>query len=318
MAALKPAYLVCGEDHAKIDAWRSRVRRRAEEENGPGALEAFDARSESPDEVAASLSALTFGGGTRYVMVDGVESWKPAALEPLERELAAPAPDTVLVLVARGKAPDRLRSAVQKAGGELREYEAPKPRELPRWTIDRAAEEGLKLDLDAARTLVGVVGNSQQRISREVEKLALLAHPKDSLTAEQVRRLASGESGGQGYDLADALVAGDLEQALRLAEQLVERGDRPGRLLYPILSGLRRSIRAGELIDAGVSEAELAKELRVPPWLAKRIASQARKSDRDALERALCAFADLEVRMRNGDCVDDESGLTLALARAAA
>lgn len=318
MAALKPAYLVCGEDHAKIDAWRSRVRRRAEEENGPGGLEAFDARAEPPDAVAASLQALTFGGGTRYVMVDGVEAWKPATLDPLERELGSPPPDTVLVLVARGAAPDRLRKAVEKAGGELREYEAPKPRELPRWTIDRAAEEGLRLDLEAARTLVGVVGNNQQRISREVEKLALLAHPKDTLTAQHVQRHTSGEAGGKGYDLADALVAGDLERSLRLAESLVERGERPASLVYPVVSGLRRSLRAAELIDAGVSEAQLAKDLRVPPWLAKRIASQARRADRDALERALCAFAELEVKMRNGECVDDESGLTLALARAAA
>jgi DNA polymerase-3 subunit delta len=318
VAALKPAYLVCGEDHAKIDAWRSRVRRRAEDENGPGGLEGFDARSHSPDEVAAALAALTFGGGIRYVMVDGVETWKPNALDPLERELASPPPDTVLVLVARGKAPDRLSKAVEGAGGELREYSAPKPRELPRWTIERAAEEGLTLDLEAARTLVSVVGNNQQRLAREVEKLALLAHPKGSLTAAQVARLACGETGGQGYDLADALVAGDLEQSLRLAESLVERGDRPGRLVYPILSGLRRSLRAAELSDVGASDAELAKELRVPPWLAKKIRSQARRADRDALERALCVFADLEVQMRTGECVDDESGFTLALARAAA
>lgn len=318
VAELKSAYLVCGEDDTKIDAWRARVRRRAEDENGPGALEMFDARSEPPEAVAASLCALTFGGGTRYVMVDGVESWKPGVLEPLERELGAPAPDTVLVLVARGKAPDKLRKAVEKAGGELREYEAPKPRALPRWVAERAAEEGLTLDAEAARTLVGVVGSSQQRLSREVEKLALLAHPKDRLSAEQVQRFASGEVSGQGYDLADALVAGDLEQTLRLAERLVAQGDRPGRLVYPILSGLRRSLRASELIEAGVSESQLASELRMPPWLAKRVAAQARRADRDALERALCAFADLEVRMRNGECVDDESGLTLALAQAAA
>jgi DNA polymerase III delta subunit len=67
-----------------------------------------------------------------------------------------------------------------------------------------------------------------------------------------------------------------------------------------------------------VTEAGLAKELRLPDWRARKIAAQARRADRDALERALCAFADLEVRMRNGECVDDESGLTLALARAAA
>jgi DNA polymerase-3 subunit delta len=163
-----------------------------------------------------------------------------------------------------------------------------------------------------------VVGNSQQRLSREVEKLALLAHPKDTLTAEQVQRLASGEAGGQGYELADALVEGDLEKCLRLAERLVELGERPAGLVYPIVRGLRRSLRAAELVDAGESPSRLAKELRVPEWLAKKIASQARRSDRDALERALCTFAELEVRMRNGECVDDESGLTLALARAAA
>ena len=318
MADLKPAYLVCGEDDTKIDAWRARVRKRAEVENGPGALEQFDARSDAPEEVAASLSALTFGGGTRYVMVDGVEAWKPNVLEPLERELASPAPDTVLVLVARGKAPEKLRKAVEKTGGELREYEAPKPRALPRWAAERAQEEGLTLDADASRTLVSVVGNNQQRLAREVEKLALLAHPTTSLSAEQVQRLACGEAAGQGYDLADALVAGDLEQALRLAERLVEKGDRPARLVYPILSGLRRSLRAAELLDAGVSEAQLASELKMPPWLAKRVAAQSRRADRDALERALCAFAELEVKMRNGECVDDESGLTLALAAAAA
>ena len=317
MAALKPAYLVCGEDHAKIDAWRARVRRRVEAENGPGGLESLDARTEPPDAVAAALAALTFGGGTRYVMVDGVETWKAGALEPLERELASPPPDTVLVLVARGKPPERLARAVETAGGELREYEAPKPRALPRWVVERAAEEGLTLDGEAARTLVAIVGNSQQRLSREVEKLALLAHPERQLTAQQVERLASGEAAGQGYELADALVAGDLQQSLRLAERLIERGDRPGRLVYPILAGLRRTLRAAELVDAGVSEAEFAKELRTPPWLAKRIAAQARRADRDALERALCTFADLEVKMRNGECVDDESGFTLALARAA-
>ena len=42
MAELKPAYLVSGDDDAKIDAWRARVRKRAEDENGPGGLEAFD------------------------------------------------------------------------------------------------------------------------------------------------------------------------------------------------------------------------------------------------------------------------------------
>ena len=75
MSELKPAYLVCGDDDAKIDSWRGRVRRRAEEERGPGGLETFDAGSSEPDEVEAALLALTFDPGTRYVLVGhGVEA----------------------------------------------------------------------------------------------------------------------------------------------------------------------------------------------------------------------------------------------------
>src|SRR5947209_12092053 len=132
MADLKPVYLVSGDDDAKIDAWRARLRRRAEADSGPGALETFDARADGPDAVAAALCTLTFATGDRFLLADGVEAWKAGELEPLERELAAVPEGTVLVLIARGKAQARLGKAVEKAGGEQREYDAPNPWEMPR------------------------------------------------------------------------------------------------------------------------------------------------------------------------------------------
>ena len=97
VAELKPIYLVCGDDDAKIDAWRARVRRRAEDERGPGGLETFDARASEPDEVAAGLATLSFDPGTRYLLVDDVGAWKAAQLAPLEAALADLPPETVLV-----------------------------------------------------------------------------------------------------------------------------------------------------------------------------------------------------------------------------
>jgi DNA polymerase-3 subunit delta len=317
VADLKPAYLVCGDDDAKIDAWRARVRRRAEEENGPGGLDAFDARSSDPDEVAAELSALTFGTGTRYVLVDGVEAWKAGELDPLERELASPAPDSVLVLVARGKAPARLVKAVEKAGGERREYAAPKPWELPRWAAERAQEEGLRMDKEASKLLVERAGPSQQRIAREIEKLALTIHPETTLDARTIDGLASGDEGGQGYDVADAVVAGDLEATLRLAERLTSAGEPPSKLVWPVIRRLREVHRAAELLEAGMSERDAQSALGTPPWIAKRVVAQAKKADRTALARALCAFADLEVEVRSGEGADEHTGFTRALARAA-
>jgi DNA polymerase-3 subunit delta len=320
MAGLKPVYLVCGDDDPKIDAWRARVRRRAEEENGPGALETFDATTDKPEAVAAALATLTFAAGDRYLLVDGAEAWKAGDLEALERALGDVPEGTVLVLVARGKPLARLAKAVEKAGGEQREYAAPKPWELPKWAVERAADEGLQIDQEAAKALVSAVGTRQQRIAREVERLAILAHPHTQLSADQVRRAVSGEEQQQVYDLADALVAGDRVAAMRMAESLTSgAGEAPSKLVWPIVRRLRDVHRAAELLDAGVPEGKVAAAMKMPPWAAKRTLGQARKADRDALARALCEFAELEVELRGGGVgLDEGSAFSLSLARAAA
>ena len=191
MADLKPAYLVCGDDDAKIDAWRARVRRRAEKERGPGGLEAFDARQSDPAEVAGSLAMLSFDTATRYLLVDDVAAWKAAQLGPLEEAMKDLPPETVLVLIARGKASKQLSKAVESAGGEIREYAAPKPWELPKWCIGHARELGLQLDGEAAKELVARVGTSQQRLSRELEKIGIALHPSPNVSAADVERLAA-------------------------------------------------------------------------------------------------------------------------------
>jgi DNA polymerase-3 subunit delta len=319
VAELKPAYLVCGDDDAKIDAWRARLRKRAEGERGPGGLEVFDGRTCAPEEVAAALSTLSFDTGVRYLLVDDVGSWKAPALAPLTGALAAMPADTVLVLIARGKALKQLAKAVESAGGEVRSYDAPKPWELPRWVSERARELGLALDNEAAKALVSVVGASQQRLSRELEKLSIALHPARSASAEDVERLASGETAPQVYDFADAIVMGDLDHSLRLAEELECHGERPARLIFPVVRRLREVQRAAALLDAGLPEQKVGEALRSPPWVVKKTVAKAKKADRPALERAICVFADLELELRGGGdaALDEDTAFSLALARAA-
>jgi DNA polymerase III subunit delta len=318
VAALKPAYLVCGDDDAKIDAWRARVRRRAEDERGPGGLETFDAHQSEPGAVAASLAMLSFETATRYLLVEDVSAWKAAELAPLEKALTELPPETVLVLIARGKAPKSLAKAAEKAGGEVREYAAPKPWELPKWCVGHARELGLQLDQEAAKELVSRVGTSQQRLSRELEKIALAVHPSATITTADVEQLAATDTAPGAYDLADALVAGDLRGTLTLAEQLDEHGERPGKLVWPIVRRLREVHQAAALLGAGMPDAQVASALKGPPWASKKVIARAKKADVATLERAICVFADLEVEMRGGSDLQlgEDTAFSLALARA--
>ncbi|MBN1530884.1 MAG: DNA polymerase III subunit delta [Thermoleophilaceae bacterium] len=320
MADLKSVYLVCGDDDAKIDAWRVRLRHRAEEEKGPGGLETFDARMSEPDEVAAALASLTFDPGTRYLLVDGTEAWKAGQLGPLEHALEEGAPDTVLVLLVRGKPLKTLRDAVEKAGGDVADCAAPKPWELPRWAVERGRELGLQLEKEAAKELVARAGPSQQRLSRELEKLAIALHPAVNAGTEEVEELTAGEAAPQAYDLADALVAGDLRTTLAIAEELEAHGERAQRLVFPVVRRLREVHRAVVLIESGMPEQKVAGALGGPPWLAKKTIARARKADRATLEHAIEVFSELEVDLRGGGelQLDEDTAFSLALARATA
>lgn len=319
MAELKPAYLVCGDDDAKIDAWRARVRRRAEDERGPGGLEIFDARQSDPESVASALAVLSFDTATRYLLVDDVGCWKAGDLGPLEAALAELPPDTVLVLIARGKAVKQLGKAVEKAGGETREYAAPKPWELPKWCVGHARELGLRLEPEAAKELVARVGSSQQRLSRELEKIGLAVHPSPNVTTADVERLAASDTAPGAYDLADALVAGDLKETLALAEQLDEHGEKPSRLIFPLVRRLREVHQAASLLGAGMPDAKVGEVLKGPPWATKKVVAKAKKADVATLEHAICVFADLEVELRGGGDVrvDEGAAFSVALASAA-
>ena len=153
----------------------------------------------------------------------------------------------------------------------------------------------------------------------ELEKLALAIHPETTVTLAAVDELAPHDAAPQAYDLADALVSGDLKATIALAEELESHGERPGRLIFPVVRRLREVHRAAALLDQGVPESKMGEVFKAPPWLVKKTVARARNADRVALERAICIFADLEVDMRGGGDVqlDEDTAFSLALARAA-
>ena len=96
-------------------------------------------------------------------------------------------PDTTLALFAReearAKAPAALHDAVKRAGGQIVAQMTVKPWELAKWAREQAARLGLSLDAAAAKALVAQVGERQQRLLRELEKLALEGDPRGGASA---------------------------------------------------------------------------------------------------------------------------------------
>ncbi len=315
MAPWKPAYLVHGDDHGRIAERRARLRALAEAQSGAGGVEVLEGEAAAPEAVAAALQAMTFAVGRRFIIVEGVERWKEAETEPVVQALASPAPETTVVFFAReesrAKAPKKLHEAVERAGGDISAERTVKPWELPKWVVAEGRRIGVELDANAAKALVAHVGDRQQRLSRELEKLQLELGPEARITAEDVEELTAASAERRVWTLADALVAGDPAQATRLYLELRARGERVPSLLYWMTRRLREANDALARLEAGESPAEVKRSLPGGPKAASRFLDEVRKLDRDRLRRSLEAMADLELASRGGSAAESEDTAAL-------
>ena len=300
----KPAYLIHGDDHGRIAERRARLRAIAEAQSGVQGVELFDGEDGAPDTVAAALNAMTFALGRRFLVVDGVERWKDKELDALEAALAGLPPDTTVVFFARedgrAKAPARLAQAVRGAGGDVDAQDSVKPWELPKWAIARARELDLELASDAARALVAQVGDRQQRLLRELEKLALDLGPGAAVDVEAVEALAASSAERRAWSLADAVLSGDPARATRAFLQLRAQGERVGGLIYWLSSRLRQALQVARALEAGEAEAQVKRSLRMPSRAADELIAGARRIGADALRTAIELVADLELASRGG------------------
>ena len=325
MADLKPAYLVHGDDDVKLDSWRARLRARGEAEGPSASLEVLAGDRLTPAAFAEATGALTLAVGRRYVLADGVERWKDKDLGPVVAALKSLPPDTVVLLLATGKvsrgkgpASESLAKEVRALGGDVQLCEAPRPAKLPDWVAKHGAKLGLVVSEDAANALVERIGGDQRRLVRELEKLACYEPEGGRVDREAVEELTISDVEARAYELGDAVIEGDRERALRLAEDLQERGEEMMHILFALLRQLRQARRAAAMLEQGASTQEIASALRVPPFIAKQIAALAGRADAAQLERALDQLADLDYAVRGGANVDAGTGLTLTLAGVAA
>jgi DNA polymerase III subunit delta len=313
----KSAYLIHGDDHGRIAERRARLRGLAESLSGAEGLEVFEGEDSDPATVAAAIDAMTLAVGRRFIIVDGAERWKDKDLDALESAVGAEPPETTVAFFARedgrNKAPDRLHAIIRRADGDISVEESVKPWELPKWLLARAGELGLELEPDAARALIRHVGERQQRLLRELEKLALGGEEGQQLDAAEVEELTAPSAERQAWAVADALVAGDAQAAVHAFLSLRAQGERVSGLIYWISRRVREAQAVAAALEAGEPPAQIKRRLRMPSRAADRLIADARQAGSERLRRATYEIADLELASRGGGpggAAEDTEALT--------
>src|SRR4051812_18071814 len=297
---LEAVYLLTGTDRPKI----SRALRRLRERIGDDATEHLSAREATgADAVAACNSLGLFAGGGRLVVVDEVERWKAADVKEVAAYVSAPAPATVLALVAAELKSDAALAKAAAKAGQVLAYNVPK-RRLPEWVAEQFTRLGAKADAEACRALVEIVGDDLDELSSEVQKLATWAGG-EPIAARDVERLAVGGGETAIFSLTDAWGRRDVAAVLAAAESIMDRSHRARsgelmRIVSSLVNHVGRVRRCQRLAEEGVRPREAAPRLKMPPFAAEKAFAQAANYSSDELAHAVVRLAELDAATKGG------------------
>ena len=263
-AALKkrvfdPVYYLFGEDDfLKEQASRDLVQAAVDPGTRDFNLEVRRASDLDAEALDALLSTPPMLAERRVVVLRDVDKMKKGARALLDRYLARPAHDTVLVLVApSGTKADKTLSGAATAV----EYAPLTGDRLPRWVVYHAQQAlGRTITPQAVALLVEAVGGDLAQIAVELEKLA--SYSTDTIDEAAVADVVGVRRGESLGDLLDAVAAKDASTALGLIPIILQLPKTTGVSIVMALTVQTLALGYAEAtLAAGTSQRGLFNEL---------------------------------------------------------
>ncbi len=285
------------------------------------------------DEIVQRLGTGTMFGSGTLVVVAGVGALlrRNTERDALVEAIGRIAPGNGIAVAeetesGRKEPPSKpLADAVRAAGGDVRQFAAPKEGGLAAWIEARARERGVPLGPGAAREIATRVGGfvregdvdrrQQGRLAvMELEKLDLLR--LDDLPAgtangrpvsvDDVRALVPEAIPGSLWAFVDAVGMRQRDRALELLERLLDVTPEPV-LLALLHRRIRELLEVADRLGSGESAGSLVRSMKLQPFRAETLARQAHAWTLDALIGALDGLLELDALVKGvgGSAADD-------------
>jgi DNA polymerase-3 subunit delta len=286
---LFPFYLFYGSSEFQIEMVLTRVREAfIPEEARDLNLRIYYGDDADPADIIDTARSLPFLSPNRLIIVRRIEDFSAAVLESFIPYIDKPVDSTCLVFVA--SRPDFKRKfyrRIRELGRAVNFGKMSEGRIVP-WIKKVAKDLGLNIDGQACAYLQQIVGNRLSDLHSELEKLSL-RYGKTPVGIDEVKELAIYSRIYTIFEVMDEVSFKRLGKSLSVLNRFMEEEGKDGALR--VIGMLNRQIRllweAKSVIKAGGQTPDVARKVRLPISLARRIADQSKHWSTDDLE---CAF----------------------------
>lgn len=274
----KAVYAFLGDDEVRMrDRAASLIEKAVDASHRAFNFDQYGPGDAGPAEIEEAARSYPLGSGRRLVMVrdlGGFPDEEQEHLAELALQLAEGGehPVTLAVLAPgldRRRIPyRRLKEVDERPSGQVLDFPAPKPWQTEKWVRARASERGIRLKGGAAQALVDLAGEELMVLDGELTKLSLYAGKDTSIAAEDVEAVVGRRRGETPWDLPRKLLAGQGEEAQRLAGRLLAAGESPYFLLNVLTRQVLETYQIRLLLDDGAGKERIIKEAGVKPFAA--------------------------------------------------
>ncbi|AYY14099.1 DNA polymerase III subunit delta [Actinobacteria bacterium YIM 96077] len=285
------------------------------------------ARRAQPDADVSEVtgSEMTAGGlaehtspslfaTARVLVIHDVQNVPDAVGDALVAFAHEPVDDMYLVLVHPGgvKA-KKLLERLRKAGvHEVKAERLTKADDQVSFVRSEVHHAGGRIDEAAARQLVEAVGGDLRTLASAASQLASDA-PSGVVDQQLVGTYFEGRADVKGWVVADRAVEGKTGAAIEELRWALQTGTDPVLVIGALATALRTLARLSGA-PRGVRDADLARDLGVPPWKIRILRGQLRGWTPAGLARAIRAVASADLAVKGG-VNDSTHALTTALVR---
>ncbi len=263
--------------------------------------------------LTSAVQAVPFLADRRLVVVyDPLPHFKSATMRDRFKKLLARAPESTALVIAvtrplvsyqdkkHGKR-HWLQKWAHKHEGRVfeKEFLLPRGSGMNAWIQAQAKEAGGEITPQAAAVLASLVGEAPRLAAQEIEKLLAYVDYGRPIEPDDVEHLVAYRSEGDVFAMVDALGHQNGRQALSMLHKLLQQDD-PLLLFGMVIRQFRLLLMARELLDAGYQARDLAGEMRVHPFVAKKLAPQTRNFSLQTLETIYKQLLDIDEAIKTG------------------
>ena len=256
-----------GDDPFLMREFVAKVGETLRERHGEIEQFTFDGNSADLASVLDELRSYGLMQQHKLVVLENADQFltgQESRRRSLEAYVEAPVDDATLVMRCETWRPSKLDKLV-KAHGLVHAVQPPDEATAIKWCIARCSKRfDTTIEPDAARALVGRIGNNLDRLNTELGKLAAFAGSGRSIGMADIVEMVGLSREEEAWAIQSAVLSGDPGAALKSLRELLTVSNRPETLVTWSVNDLLRKLHgAAQLLHQGVSPRDASSRLKL-------------------------------------------------------